>query len=310
MVMSSLNSDLQELLEVVDKVATAVGQSIDEPDPWAPAESAGLWTLARDTAGEPDALEWLAHTVRVASGRCPALGYVLAGRYAADLAVDEGAAQSPTFALVSSLARPVVATSPTPDAVVLLDVDAPTLDLTIGEEVQVEQTQHTGLAAAHLGTLVSPAAPKALEADPAAVLAAWELLVGAALIGVAERAVELTSSYVLQRKQFGVPIGSFAGLRALVAGMSLRVEPVRSQLDLALRGEAPGDGVATSAGRVAVDNCLDAIQSHGGYGYIDEYPVAGLLRDAISLQARSGGRRLHLARVATRGLGAPVGRPS
>ena len=53
--------------------------------------------------------------------------------------------------------------------------------------------------------------------------------------------------------------------------------------------------------------CIDAIQAHGGYGYIDEYPVAGLLRDAISLQARAGGRRLHVARVAERGLG-PEGR--
>ncbi|KQT93501.1 hypothetical protein ASG49_00310 [Marmoricola sp. Leaf446] len=308
--MSGLNSDLREFLDVVDKVAAAAADVTDDVDRWAPVESAGLWTLARDTAEESDAVEWLAHTVRVAAGRFPALGYVLAGRYAADLVVDTDAVQSPTFALVSSLAKPVVATSPAPDAIVLLDVDAGSLHLVTWEDVEAEHAPRTGLEAARAAVLASPTAPSALAADQAEVLAAWELLVGAALVGVAERAVQLTSSYVLERKQFGVPIGSFAGLRALVAGMSLRVEPVRAQLDLALRGEAPGDGVAASAGRVAVDNCLDAIQCHGGYGYIDEYPVAGLLRDAISLQARSGGRRLHVARVATRGLGEPAGRPS
>lgn len=304
--MTALSKDLEEFLEVVDKVSAAVA----DVDGWAPVATAGLWTLARDTAEEADALEWLAHTVRVAAGSSPALGYILAGRYAADLIVQEDTIQSPTFALRSHLAAPVVATSPTPDAVVLLDVDTPQLALMAWDALTVERLPRTGLAGARLGTLDLRSTPGSLERDAEAALSTWALLLGAALVGVAERAVRLTSSYVLERHQFGVPIGSFAGLRALVAGMSLRVEPVRAQLDQALRGQGASDGVAPLAGRAAIDNCLDAIQSHGGYGYIEEYPVAGLLRDAISLQARSGGRRLHVARVATRGLGEPVGRRS
>ncbi len=309
--MSDVSDDLTQFLDSVAKVAATTASSAPVGDDrWGPAESAGLWTLARDTAGEPDAMQWLGHTVRVASGLDPALGFVLASRFTADLAVDEGAAQEPAFALVSSLADPVVATSPRPDAVVVLDVDDDRISLVPWSDVEAHVGPRPGLVAAQPGSFVVPATATDLGSDPAAVLATWEQLIAASLIGIAEKAVELTASYVTERKQFGVPVGSFAGLRALVAGMSLRVEPAAAQLHQALRGHAPGDGVAALAGRAAVDNCLDAIQSHGGYGYIDEYPVAGLLRDAISLQARSGGRRLHVARVATRGLGAPVGRPS
>ena len=309
--MSVMSSDLEQFLEVVGRVSASVAADAGAvADAWEPVESAGLPSLARDTGDEPDALQWLVHTVRVAAGSSPALAFVLAGRYAADLALGEQASQAPTFALMSHTSAPVVGTSPAPDLVVVLDIDDRRVVSAPWGEVEgtVEPTSRSGLAAARLGSFAWPATSRSMNLDPAAALASWDLLVGAALIGIAERAVDLTQAYVQERKQFGVPIGSFAGLRALVAGMTLRVEPVRAQLDLATCGTAPSDSVAALAGRAAIDNCLDAIQSHGGYGYIAEYPVAGLLRDAMSLQARSGGRRLHVARVAERGLGDPTER--
>jgi alkylation response protein AidB-like acyl-CoA dehydrogenase len=234
---------------------------------------------------------------------------VLAARYAADLTLGEQTSQSPTFALMSHASHPVVATSPAPDLVVLHHLDD--VDVVImpwvGLQDALEETRLTGLAAARPARLALRSPGQQVTADPARTLASWDLLVGAALVGIAERAVEVTQAYVVERKQFGVPIGSFAGLRAVVAEMALRVEPVRAQLDQALVSAAPTDSVAALAGRAAVDNCLDGIQAHGGYGYIAEYPMADLLRDAVSLQARSGGRRLHVARVAGRGLGDAVG---
>lgn len=307
--MSVISSDLEQFLEVVGRVSAAVATDAGTvADGWASVESAGLPSLARDTHEEPDALQWLAHTVRVAAGRSPALAFVLAGRYAADLALGEQAALSPTFALMSHASAPVVATSPAPDVLVLLDVDDRAAASAAWTDVEgtVEPRSRTGLAAARPATFARPSTSSSLDLDASQALATWDVLIGAALVGIAERAVGLTQVYVLERKQFGVPIGSFAGLRALVAGMALRVEPVRAQLDLAVVGAAPSDSVAALAGRAAVENCLDAIQSHGGYGYIAEYPVADLLRDAISLQSRSGGRRLHVARVAERGLGGPA----
>ena len=176
-----------------------------------------------------------------------------------------------------------------------------------GVKESAELAPRTGLFAARQASFAfEVAAADTYPADGGTVLASWDLLVAAALVGIAGRAVRLTNTYVLERRQFGVPVGSFAGLRALVAGMQLRVEPVQALLDLAADGSAPSESVAALAGPAAVANCLDAIQAHGGYGYMTEYPVAGLLRDAVSLQARAGGRRLHLARVAHRGLGAPA----
>lgn len=308
--MSAASSDLERFIEVVGKVSASVA---DDPgcveDAWGSVESAGLPTLARDTVGEPDAIQWLTHTVRVAAGSSPALAYVLAARYTADLTIGDGEGQAPTFALASGNSRPVVATSPEVDLLVVLDIESSETVVASWEDVKdsAEVEQRTGLVAARPASFTLPATAESCPAEAMTVLSSWDVLVGAALVGIAERAVRATQTYVLERKQFGVPIGSFAGLRALVAEMQLRVEPVRGLLEGASAGSDPSDSVAALAGRAAVANCLDAIQAHGGYGYMTEYPVADLLRDAISLQARAGGRRMHLARVARRGLGAPEG---
>ena len=311
--MSAPSSDLERFLEVVGKVSASVA---DGPgclaDAWGSVESAGLPTLARDAGDEPDALHWLTHTVRVAAESSPALAYVLAARYTADLTIGNREAQAPTFGLASRGSRPVAATAPDPDLVVILDVDGSDTFVVSWGDVKdsAEVEQRTGLVAARLASFLVPSTAESFPAEGSSVLMSWDLLAGAALVGIADRAVRATQTYVLERKQFGVPIGSFAGLRALVAEMQLRVEPVRALLDLAVEDPAASDSVAALAGRAAVANCLDAIQAHGGYGYIAEYPIAGLLRDAVSLQARAGGRRLHVARVARRGLGLPDGHGS
>ena len=310
--MSVIGDDLEQFLEVVAKVSSSVADGSGSiADHWPAIESAGLPDLAQDTSDEPDALQWLTHTVRVAAETSPSLAYVLAARYVAHLALGDTNPGQSTFALLSADVAAVVPGVPAADVVVGVDLDESHVVTIPWSDVATTATTEarSGLAAAGLTSFEVPAEMASLDSSAARILSAWDLLLGAALVGVAERAVRGTQEYVLQRRQFGVPIGSFAGLRALVAEMQLRVEPLRALLDLASTGHAPSDSAAALAGRAAVANCIDAIQAHGGYGYIVEYPFADLLRDAMSLQARAGGRRLHLARVALRGLGAPEGRP-
>ena len=175
-------------------------------------------------------MQWLTHTVRVAAESSPSLAYVLAARYTADLVLDEGSAHTPSFALASRHSRPVVSTSPEPDVVLVTDVDELKSVVVrwddVSEAAAVEP--RTGLIDARPATLPPSASASSSAVDATRVLRAWDVLAGAALVGIAERAVRVSNAYVLERRQFGVPIGSFAGLRALVAQMRLRVDSLRA----------------------------------------------------------------------------------
>ncbi len=302
--MNAADSDLQRFLEVVGKIATSIAENGGSPaHSWSAVESAGLPALARDTADEPDALRWLAHTVRAASEESPALAYLLAARYAADRALGDDRFEAPTIGVRVPGSSFVVPSTPPPDGIVVLDLDEGTAGAVAWSDAAVVQPgeERTGLVEAGLVTLSLPEAMDSARRPEA--VADWDILAGAALAGLARGAVRRTAAYVTERRQFGVPVGSFAGLRAFVAEMELRVEAVEALLGESLTGSSPSESVAAAAGRVAVDTCIDAIQAHGGYGYIVEYPLAGLLRDAVSLQARAGGRRMHMVRVAERRLG-------
>lgn len=120
-------------------------------------------------------------------------------------------------------------------------------------------------------------------------------LTGAATgIGIGRRAVDEAAAYLRGREQFGTVLADLPALRAMLAGMQQRVEGAAAQLlgaaterqDLARAGLA-----AAAAVSAACDVAVDAIQLHGGYGYITEYPVERLLRDAVSLRASLGGTR-------------------
>ncbi len=303
--MRPFSADLADFLEVVGKVASGVA---DSPEPLSNVrgalDSAGLLALAVDTADEPDALTWLAHTVRVAADASPSLGYVLAARYTAQRALGAATdAREPVFALTDASAKAVVPTLLAPDAVVVLDVTTLAARVAPWEAVagSAAAQERTGLRGARLRTVDLPKADEL--PDGGGVLREWDVLTGAALAGLARRAARCASEYANERHQFGASIGSFMGMRALLADMTLKVDAVEALLDAALESGAATERVSASAGRMAVEVCIDAIQTHGGYGYIDEYPLVGLIRDAISLQARAGGRRLHVARVADVELG-------
>lgn len=305
--MSSISTELANFLDVVEKVAAAVGES---PAPLADSHgsltSAGLLDLGRDTADEPDARLWVTHTVRVAATWSPSLAFVLAGRYAADraLGADSGASD-PTFALLGADRSATVATALEPATVAVFDPETAELWSASWDSLggAARRDRRTGLQGANMVTIPDAATAAQTVTAQSDVLADWDLLTGAVLAGIAQRAIRATQSYVMERHQFGVPIGSFAGLRALVADMEVKAAGVNALIDVALTRDAATETISAAAGQATVDICLAAVQAHGGYGYIDEYPLTSLVRDAISAQARAGGRRLHLARVAQRGLG-------
>lgn len=306
--MNSISTELAEFLQVVSRVAASSAESgralADSQDS---LRMTGLLDLGRDTADEPDGLCWLAYTVRAAAEVDPSLAVVLASRYVADRALAEDTVTEPAFALAIPDSRPVVTGAFTPDSVVVLDSAKSILQVVPWAELAPETEPRTGLKRAGLAAVTVPdGAAERSGATEAGYL--WDLLTAAALAGIARRAVAETQAYVMERHQFGVPIGSFAGLRTMVADMELTVAGVEVALDRALQSDEAIDNLAATAGRAAVNVCIDAIQAHGGYGYIDEYPLTGLLRDAISIQARTGGRRFHVARVAERGLGPRKGR--
>jgi alkylation response protein AidB-like acyl-CoA dehydrogenase len=116
----------------------------------------------------------------------------------------------------------------------------------------------------------------------------WERLTMAlGAVGGMQRVFEETLDYAKEREAFGRPIGRFQAIRHKFAEMSVKIEAARSMTYAALRKFAGGgDAVreVTQAKlftqRAACEIADEAIQIHGGYGYMREYGVERALRDA------------------------------
>ncbi len=111
--------------------------------------------------------------------------------------------------------------------------------------------------------------------------------IAAQALGIAQASFEASLKYSKERKAFGQPISEFQAIQFKLADMATKIEAARL---LTLKAAALKDanepyGMASSmaklyASKVAVDAALEAIQIHGGYGYIKDYPVERYLRDA------------------------------
>ncbi|WP_290902483.1 acyl-CoA dehydrogenase family protein [Ferroglobus sp.] len=129
--------------------------------------------------------------------------------------------------------------------------------------------------------------------------------IAAQALGIAQGALDKTISYVKQRKQFGQPIGAFQALQHRIADMAAQLEACRLLVYKAAwkydRGEI--DPALTSmakyyAGKLAVRICDEAIQMHGGYGYISEYDVERFYRDAKITEIYEGTKEIQLNTIA------------
>jgi butyryl-CoA dehydrogenase len=135
------------------------------------------------------------------------------------------------------------------------------------------------------------------------------LTIAATCVGVCQRAINVTTEYVKQRKQFGREIGQFQLVQARLADMITETEAARSLLYRAasVADQSDGDRMECSYAKyfcseVAQRVTYNAIQLHGGYGLSKEYPVAKLwtgMRQNTIVDGTSDIQRLMIGRKAT-----------
>ena len=106
-------------------------------------------------------------------------------------------------------------------------------------------------------------------------------------VGIAAAALEASMRYALERRQFGHPIADFQAIQFKVAEMATRTEAARlltwraAAMADAGKGHTAESAMAKLfASEAAVEIALEAVQIHGGYGYLKDYPVERYLRDA------------------------------
>jgi len=119
--------------------------------------------------------------------------------------------------------------------------------------------------------------------------------IGAIAIGVSQRALDECLRYSQQRQAFGQAIANFQAIQFMMADMAVSIEAMRLLTYKAAwmvdRGETP-NAISSYAKLFSSEACMkittDAVQIFGGYGYMKEYPVEKLMRDAKLLQIYEG----------------------
>jgi alkylation response protein AidB-like acyl-CoA dehydrogenase len=140
--------------------------------------------------------------------------------------------------------------------------------------------------------------------------------VGAQGLGIAQGALDFAVEYMKERKQFGRPIAAFQGLQWLVADLATEVEAARFLLyKAAARIDEEGkDGrvrLSAEAGKlsamaklkasdVAMRVTTEAVQLLGGYGYMKDYPLERMMRDAKITQIYEGTNQIQRTVIGTR----------
>jgi alkylation response protein AidB-like acyl-CoA dehydrogenase len=130
--------------------------------------------------------------------------------------------------------------------------------------------------------------------------------VAARCVGQAQRCLDLALPYAVQREAFGQRIAEFQLIQQKIAAMTCRTQAARSivyQLGRMKDAGIPRASMEASmaklmASQAAVENALDAIQIHGGYGLSEEYEVGRLLLEAKSLEFGEGTSELHTKMIA------------
>jgi alkylation response protein AidB-like acyl-CoA dehydrogenase len=114
-------------------------------------------------------------------------------------------------------------------------------------------------------------------------------------IGLAQGALDEALAYAKERRAFGQPISKFQTIQAKLADMSTEIEAARLLTYKAAVLKDQGKNFSLTAaqaklktGRLAVKAADEAVQIHGGYGYIEEYPVCRFYRDAKILTIGEG----------------------
>lgn len=119
--------------------------------------------------------------------------------------------------------------------------------------------------------------------------------VAAMATGIARSAFEFACEYSKERVQFGVPIAMHQAVSFMIADMATKIEAARlltwqsgARLDAGLRNTLQASHAKRFAADSAMEVATDAVQVYGGYGFIKEYPVEKIMRDAKIMQLYEG----------------------
>ena len=128
-----------------------------------------------------------------------------------------------------------------------------------------------------------------------AALDSGRLGMAACSVGLSQAALDAAVTFAKDREQFGRPVIEFQGLQFMLADMATQIEAARSLYREAAKARDEGAGTPVScsmaklfASDVAMRVTTDAVQAHGGYGYMREYPVERYMREAKGLQIVEG----------------------
>ena len=179
-----------------------------------------------------------------------------------------------------------------------------------GADAQVgERADTLGLRPLHLGPVrfdgvrVDAAARVGRTADEAALAPA--LRVGAASVaaislGIAQAALDHARAYADEREQFGTKLRNFEAIQIKLANMMTQIAAARALLlDAAERDDITALLMAkVNASAVAMDVTTQAVQVFGGYGYMRDYPVEKLMRDAKAMELLQGANEGHRVQIA------------
>jgi alkylation response protein AidB-like acyl-CoA dehydrogenase len=127
------------------------------------------------------------------------------------------------------------------------------------------------------------------------------ITIAAQALGIAQGALDHAAGYVRERRQFGQAIGDFQGVQFMLADMAMKIEAARQLTyhaaglsELAMRGQGvPSLTFVSSAAKcfasdTAMQVTTDAVQLLGGYGYVRDFPVERMMRDAKITQIYEG----------------------
>jgi alkylation response protein AidB-like acyl-CoA dehydrogenase len=125
-------------------------------------------------------------------------------------------------------------------------------------------------------------------------------------LGIAQGALDEAVKYTQEREQFGKPIASFQMIKGMIADMAMKVETGRAILmhagTLALNEHPEARLYASIAKATCTDAAMsvatDAVQLHGGYGYLKDYPVERMFRDAKITQIWEGTNQIQRLMIA------------
>jgi acyl-CoA dehydrogenase len=119
--------------------------------------------------------------------------------------------------------------------------------------------------------------------------------IGAIACGIMRRALDESVAYAKERKTFGVPIGQHQLVQAMLAEMAIRyeatlllVKKAAWSLDQGIRNPISSSYAKAFGADAAMQSAIDAVQVFGGNGYVKDYPVEKLMRDAKILQIYEG----------------------